>query len=119
MTWYLLAHILYKIYVSSNRDRIEKSYLKTLLLKDLWMLHKTTIYENEAQIENDLDVLERFGLIKKEGDYINLKVAELEKFEGMLMRDPMLTDDNTYYLAYLRKRIDEGLNNIMKREQHI
>jgi len=110
----MLAHILFKIYRLTNRNRIDKSYLKSLLLKDLWVDYKTTIYENEEQIEKDLKVLKNFGLINEDGDNIVLNVEALEKFERILERDPLLNDDKTYYLAYLKKKMDEGLEAIIK-----
>ncbi|NPA24058.1 MAG: hypothetical protein GXO23_07175 [Crenarchaeota archaeon] len=115
MTWYLLAHVIYRLYEKTGNTRIRENTLSRILLRDLWVTGKTSLYDNMEQLRKDLRTLESFNIInKKEDGMFEINVERLKNLEETIMNDPILTDDSTYYLAYLRRRIDEGLERILR-----
>jgi hypothetical protein len=112
MTWYLLAHVLYKIYEKGKREKLSIKELEELLLHTLWSEYRFTIYENELQLREDLKLLQAFKFIEFNEGIVKLNVDKLRKFEyDVVRKDPILQKSTTYLLAFLRERIDKTIEN--------
>ena len=112
MTWYLLAHILYKLYEQIGCETIALRDLENLLSR-LWVEHNVVLYENADLLHHDLEILARFGIVRLNDGDIVLNLDTLKKLEDIISRDPLLSNNSTY-LAYLKARIDKGLEHINK-----
>jgi len=112
MTWYLLAHILYKIHEVSRLDELSIEELEELLLHTLWDRYRVTLYENVWQVEGDLKTLQSFKFIDISERTVKLNIDKLMRFEyDVVRKDPILQKSTTYWLALLRERIDKSIEN--------
>jgi hypothetical protein len=109
--WFLLAHVLYKIYELTGKTTISVEELERLLLYELWGKYRVTIYENSRQIERDLKILQLFGYIKLQEKNVELNLKELKTFEEVeIQGDPMMQNSRVYWTALLREALDHSLN---------
>jgi len=117
--WYLLAHVLYKIHEVDGRGYISVDELSELFLHVLWGRYRVTLYENEEQIKRDLNLLYSFGFVKIRGRSVELVKDRLEKFEkSVVEKDPILTKSTTFWLAYLRKKLDEAIEKYYRENRN-
>lgn len=108
--WFLLAHVLYKIYELTGKTTISVEELERLLLYELWGKYRVTIYENGRQIERDLKILQLFGYIKLQEKNVELNLEELKAFEeNEIQGDPMMQNSRVYWTALLREALDHSL----------
>lgn len=111
MTWYFLGHILYRI-AQAGIHELNKARLMSLI-RDLSMNIK--IWQDEAEVLNDLETLRKFGLVTVTDDgRILLDSARLARLEDVLAKDVILNDP-IYYQAYLFKRLDSELSRLVKK----
>jgi hypothetical protein len=108
--WFLLAHVLYKIYELTGKTTISVEELERLLLYELWGKYRVAIYENSRQIERDLKILQLFGYIKLQEKNVELNLEELKAFEeDEIQGDPMMQNSRVYWTALLREALDHSL----------
>lgn len=108
--WFLLAHMLYKIYELTGKTTISVEELERLLLYELWGKYRVAIYENSRQIERDLKILQLFGYIKLQEKNVELNLDELKAFEeDEIQGDPMMQNSRVYWTALLREALDHSL----------
>ena|GEM_PF-5295923 len=108
--WFLLAHMLYKIYELTGKTTISVEELERLLLYELWGKYRVAIYENSRQIERDLKILQLFGYIKLQEKNVELNLEELKAFEeDEIQGDPMMQNSRVYWTALLREALDHSL----------
>jgi len=108
--WFLLAHVLYKIYELTGKTTISVEELERLLLYELWGKYRVAIYENSRQIERDLKILQLFGYIKLQEKNVELNLEELKAFEEVeIQGDPMMQNSRVYWTALLREALDHSL----------
>jgi len=111
MTWYFLGHVLYRIAQAGIRELPRDRLIS--LIHDLSMNIK--IWQDKAEVMNDLETLRRFGLVAITDDgRILLDSARLARLEDVLAKDVILNDP-IYYQAYLFKRLDSELSRLVKK----
>lgn len=116
--WFLLAHVLYKIYELTGKATISVEELERLLLYELWGKYRVAIYENSRQIERDLKILQLFGYIKFQEKNVELNLEELKAFEeDEIQGDPMMQNSRVYWTALLREALDHSLKEYYKSQR--
>ena len=110
--WYLLAYVIYELFVKKGVKSISKKEMEKIILEDMWQKSHVTLYDNRFQLEDDLKTLENLGLIKLTSDKIIIGEAEekrLRKLSESINNDPLFTDSGRYFTALFKRRIDESI----------
>ena len=112
MTWYLLAHILYKMYETTGRLDFEISEIENVL-REMYCGYGVSIVDNREMLLDFLELLEYFRMVKLVDNRVVIVPDRLRYLEEIINRDIIMSGST--YLAYLRKRIDNALSSVLKK----
>ncbi|NPA85848.1 MAG: hypothetical protein GXO42_00345 [bacterium] len=106
--WYFIAYMLF-------------CYGKQeLTVDELWELHrkmyvryKISFCENVEVLKNYLRKLASLGFVVLQDNKIIVHAEKLQKLIACMEEDSLLQDDQTYYLAYLWKRVQQAMRELL------